>query len=82
MLAAQNTVLTGATPLCSGPLYILHTVKWGGAVPTLFERPVAPVPESLLSEAVPSSLSRKRASSSSSLADAGSLKKKRAAYGK
>ena len=53
-----------------------------GAVPTLFEKPVAPVPESLLSEAVPSSLSRKRASSSSSLADAGSSKKKRAVYEK
>lgn len=53
-----------------------------GAVPTLFERPVAPVPKSLLSEAVPSSLYRKRASSSSSLADVGSSKKKRAAYEK
>ena len=53
-----------------------------GAVPTLLKRPVAPVPESLVSEAVPCTLSHKRASSSSSLADAGSSKKKRAAYEK
>lgn len=52
----------------------------GDAVPTLFERPGA---GSHLSEAGPSgTLSRKRPSSSSSLADTGSLKKKRTAYEK
>ena len=52
------------------------------AIPTLFERPVAPIPHSLPSEAGPSTLSRKRTSSSSSFADAGGSKKKRAAYEK
>lgn len=46
------------------------------AVPSLFERPVT---HSLPSEAGPSTPSRKRTSSSSSIADAGSSKKKRAA---
>lgn len=51
------------------------------AVPTLFEKPRAGV--SLFSEAGPSgTLSQKRSSSSSSLADAGTSKKKRTAYEK
>ena len=54
------------------------------AVPTLFERPVAQMSPLLCdTEAGPSgSISRKRASSGSSLADASSSKKKRSAYEK
>ena len=51
------------------------------AIPTLFERPGSQM--SHLSDAGPSgTLSRKRASGSSSLADAGTSKKMRTAYEK